>query len=339
MPASAGDCFLIACVVLATASCGQTSGAARFESAPAPAVEEGFFNGANDVRLFYRKAGRGSDVIVFLHGGPGSNFRGSGDYLEPLAARRTVIMYDQRGSGRSQLVTDPALLTAEHHVRDLERLRVHFGIERMTLAGLSWGSGLAALYTAQHPERVERLLLISPMPPTRDLLLQRTQALNALLGAAGVQRRSELRERLPHAGDAEAVALCRESSDLTFRLYLVNASPENLRHAAQRCDIPPAAIRNRAVVEAATVASLGNWDFGPMLARLRMPALVMEAARSNVPLYATREWAAALPGARLVLIPEAGHEFFVDRPAAFLQAAEAFLGGRLPPTVHDRRNP
>lgn len=130
--------------------------------------------------------------------------------------------------------------------------------------------------------------------------------------------------------DTDAVALCKELSEITFRLYLAEPTPEKLRHAARRCDIPAAVIRNRSVVEAATLASLGQGDFGQVMSRLRVPALVMEGAKTNVPLEATREWARLIPSARLLLIPEAGHELFVDQPALFLKATEQFLSGTLP---------
>lgn len=302
-------------------------------------VDEGYFSGADGVRLFYRRVGRGRDVAVFLHGGPGSNFRGQGDLMERLADGRAVIMYDQRGSGLSQLVTDPKLLTAEDHVRDLEALRQHFGIRRMTIIGLSWGAGLAAMYAAQHPDRVERLLLISPISPTKALSDARVAKLNLLRGDAEAARRKEIQEKLARAGDEETVALCRELNDTTFRLYLLNPTPEKLNHANQRCNIPPAAIRNRYVVEAATQASIGDWDFRPTLARIRIPTLVMEGAKTNVPLDATREWAAVMPNARLLLIPEAGHELFLDQPAAFVEAAEQFLHGHFPKGAEVIRKP
>src|SRR6185436_10532120 len=123
----------------------------------------------------------GKDLAVFLHGGPGSNFRGSGTDMDALARTRTLVMYDQRGSGRSDVTTDPSLLTADHHVRDLEAVRRHFRVEQMSLVGLSWGSGLAALYAAKHPERVARLLLVSPMAPTRAAIEERRVKLIALL--------------------------------------------------------------------------------------------------------------------------------------------------------------
>ena len=299
-------------------------------AAAPPAVAEGFLAGAGGTRLFYRQVGHGKDLVVFLHGGPGSNFRGSGTDMDPLANGRTLVMYDQRGSGRSDVVTDPQLLAVQQHVDDLEAVRRHFGAERVSLVGLSWGSGLAVLYAARHPERVARLLLVSPMPLSKELLDQRRSRLNELLGPAAVARQRAIRERLAGADDVETVALCREASDLTFRLYLAEPTAAKLQHAQARCDIPPAAIRNRPPVEVATFASLGVWDFRPLLARLDMPALVLEGARTNVPLDATREWARALPNARLLLVPRAGHELFVDQPRAFLAAAEQFLRGRYP---------
>lgn len=306
-----------------------------FIAAPAPSpapVTEGYFPGAGGVRLFHRKVGTGPRFVVFLHGGPGSNFRGAGDYFEPLAGGdRAIVVYDQRGSGLSELVTDPALLTTEDHVRDLEALRVHVGAERMTLIGLSWGAGLAALYADRHPGRVERLVFVSPMAPARlPYWDQRMAKMSTLRGETATARRSAILARLGEATDAETVALCREQSDDTFRLYFHRSTPAKLAHAALRCDIPAAAIRNRTKVEAATLASLGNWDFRTKLARLSRPALVIEGERTNVPLDATQEWAATLPDARLLLIPDAGHEVFVDQPQVFTAAVRQFLAGRTP---------
>jgi len=117
------------------------------------------------------------------------------------------------------------------------------------------------------------------MAPTRAYIEARRARLIALLGEPGAARQRQIRERMALANDAQTRELCHEFSDLTFRLYLADATREKLRHARARCDIPPAAIRNRFVVEAATTASLGEWDFGPLLARLGMPALVLEGPR------------------------------------------------------------
>lgn len=297
-----------------------------------PPVVEGHFTGRGGTRLFYRKVGTGPKTIVFLHGGPGSNFRGGGSFVEALAGgTHSVVLYDQRGSGRSDLETMPALLTASHHVGDLEALRAHLGAPRMTLVGLSWGAGLAALYAAEHPRRVERLVLLSPMAPAKKPFHdERLAKMGTLMGEAGSSRRAEIQARLPHATDAETLALCRELSDTIFRLYFHDPTPERLAHAALRCDIPPAAIRNRPVVEAATFASLGEWDFRPQLERISAPTLIVDGAESKIPLDAAREWAATMPNARLLLIPGAGHEAFAERPDVFAAAVRPFLRGRFP---------
>jgi len=134
-------------------------------------AETGSFTAADGVQLFYCKQGSGRDFVVFLHGGPGLNMGDGGYAMRPLAEQHTLILYDQRGGGRSDLVKDPKLLTADADVRDLEALRQHFGIDKMNLIGLSWGSGLAALYTEAHPESVSRIVFLDPMPmlsiPTR----------------------------------------------------------------------------------------------------------------------------------------------------------------------------
>ena len=85
----------------------------------APPVVEGYVDGAEGVRLFYRKVGNLPSVAVLLHGGPGSSMNGVWPDLQRLATTRTVVMYDQRGGGRSEVIKDPRRLTALDHIRDL----------------------------------------------------------------------------------------------------------------------------------------------------------------------------------------------------------------------------
>jgi len=127
-------------------------------------AETGSFTAADGVQLFYSKQGSGPDFVVFLHGGPGLSVGDGGYAMRPLAEQHMLILYDQRGGGRSDLVKDPKLLAADADVRDLDALRQHFGINKMNLIGLAWGSGLAALYTEPHPESVSKIVFLDPMP-------------------------------------------------------------------------------------------------------------------------------------------------------------------------------
>src|SRR6476620_8996289 len=118
-----------------------------------------------DVDLFVRRIGSGPPVVV-LHGGPGADH----EYLRPgfdaLAQGRELIYYDQRGGGRSPVARNVPVGWREQ-VADLEALRQHWGLERLTVAGYSWGGLLAVLYALAHPGRVGRLALVSPAPTWR----------------------------------------------------------------------------------------------------------------------------------------------------------------------------
>lgn len=103
-----------------------------------------------------------STPLVGLHGGPGFTH----DYLEvllQLAPERTVVLYDQLGSGRSAGPDDASLWTRERYVQELEAVRAGLGFERIHLLGHSWGGSLAASYAIVHPERVAGLFLASPL--------------------------------------------------------------------------------------------------------------------------------------------------------------------------------
>ncbi len=101
---------------------------------------------------------KGGRPIVFLHGGPGSGSQALHRTLfDP--ARDHVFLIDQRGAGRSHPYLSCKANTTTHLVADLELVRRHFGIERWTLVGGSWGSTLALAYAERHPERVAAIIL------------------------------------------------------------------------------------------------------------------------------------------------------------------------------------
>lgn len=321
MRACSAVSILLAVLALSAAAAAQT---------PGPPVTTGFLTASDGVRLFYRKLGGKGPFVVFLHGGPGLSMQDGGFFMDPLARDYTLIMYDQRGGGRSQLVQDPRQLTADADVRDLEALRRHFHIARMTLVGLSWGSGLAALYTAAHPDRVSRLVFLDPMPVAETpFVKERNDKIASLRDPADVRRLGELAKQAAGASDRRILELCRQESALNFQPYF--AGPR--QPAADKwdlCDVPPAALRNSPTVFQSVVSSLGHFDFRPVLRTLRVPALIIEGAQTSVPLDSTRAWAAGVPEGRLLLVPAAGHATFAEQPQAVIDAIRGFLAGHWP---------
>ena len=109
--------------------------------------------------LYYEQCGNPKGKpVVFLHGGPGAGL--VPDYrrfFDPEAYR--VILFDQRGSGRSVPHASLDDNTTWHLVADIEQLREHFGVDQWLVFGGSWGSTLALAYAETHPERVSGLVL------------------------------------------------------------------------------------------------------------------------------------------------------------------------------------
>lgn len=99
-------------------------------------------------------------ALILLHGGPGcADYFGRTPFEAWLAERFTVVTYDQRGAGRS---TCEGPFSIQHNVTDLEAVRAEIDVDRVTLLGHSSGAVLATHYAAEYPDRVERLIHLSP---------------------------------------------------------------------------------------------------------------------------------------------------------------------------------
>jgi proline iminopeptidase len=109
--------------------------------------------------MYYEECGDPRGVpLVFLHGGPGAGATPTiRRFFDPRRYR--VVIYDQRGAGRSTPAGELRDNTTPHLVHDLETLRRHLDIERWAVFGGSWGATLALAYAAAHPERCTGFVL------------------------------------------------------------------------------------------------------------------------------------------------------------------------------------
>lgn len=125
--------------------------------------------------IYLEQCGNPSGIpVLFLHGGPGSGCNVTQRrFFDPAHYR--IILFDQRGCGRSQPAGEIANNTTADLVSDIEQIRTHLGIDRWHIFGGSWGSTLALAYATCHPHTAISLTL-------RGIFLSRPHELSWFLG-------------------------------------------------------------------------------------------------------------------------------------------------------------
>jgi len=126
---------------------------------PIEPYETGRLDVGDGHSLYWERCGtKGAKPVVFLHGGPGAGC--SPDHRRQFdPARYDILLFDQRGCGRSTPHASLEANTTWHLVADIERLREISGVEKWMVYGGSWGSTLALAYAQTHPDRASELVL------------------------------------------------------------------------------------------------------------------------------------------------------------------------------------
>ncbi len=132
-----------------------------------PEVQSAFLAVSHGHRLYVETSGAAGGLpAVYLHGGPGAGMETTARSLfDPQRYR--LVMFDQRGSGKSWPAGDIEHNTTALLLQDIEQLRRHLGIERWLVAGGSWGTTLALAYAQAHPGRCLGLVLRGVFLATR----------------------------------------------------------------------------------------------------------------------------------------------------------------------------
>jgi proline iminopeptidase len=121
--------------------------------------ESGTLDAGDGHTLYWERCGTpGAKPVVFLHGGPGAGI--SPDHRRQFdPSKYDILLFDQRGAGRSTPHAHLEANTTWHLVEDIERLRTMCGLDRWMVYGGSWGSTLSLAYAQAHPDRVTEMVM------------------------------------------------------------------------------------------------------------------------------------------------------------------------------------
>jgi pimeloyl-ACP methyl ester carboxylesterase len=281
---------------------------------------EGTIEVDDGVRLRWRRRHEGSRVVALP-----LDSAVSAD-LEELGRGRTLLAWDPRARGRSDAV-DPEGITVTREVADLDALLASQCPVPPAVVAMGLYGAAAAVFSARHPRRLERLVLVSA-PPFRRA--ERVAAATEVALRADADREERL-ARVESGGLQERfpVNVCRVGRRV--RLESQFGDPAKFaRMSADPCRWPNEWHGRAAATEAALLASLTGVDLRAEVARLTHPLLVVHGSDDPLPIEAARAWARAAPDGRLLEVPGAGAFVWAERPDVFFTAVESFLNGAWP---------
>jgi pimeloyl-ACP methyl ester carboxylesterase len=266
------------------------------------------------VELAVEVSGEGPGLLL-VHGLGGAKIDWA-DHVEALAREHTVVTFDHRGHGDSDNPTDPGAYSFERLAHDAIEVADAIGLDRFRLLGHSMGGMVARKIAILHSERVEALVMMDtfagPIPGFDPELAQ--------LGAdvALTQGKQALKDLLDFISFLDTPA----------HQKLVVERPDYVDIEARRWD------GLSEIAWGALVLGVGaQSDDLPALAALPCPVLVLVGEQDESFIGTSRAMADGIPGAQLVVFPDAGHSPQVEVPDAWIDALTGFLAA-LPAPAH-----
>jgi pimeloyl-ACP methyl ester carboxylesterase len=245
----------------------------------------------NGIEIDYEDGGHGPAVLLG-HGYSATGRMWDGQ-RRALGDRYRIISWDMRGHGQTESPADPAQYSAALTVGDVRELLRHCGVERAVVGGLSLGGYVALAFYLAHPEMVRALVICDSGPGYR----------NAVARAAW-NTRAQVRAAELEAKGLDALAgRSREMREAMGH----HRSAQGLAHAA----------RGMLAQEGSQVID--------GLAAVRVPTLIVVGDQDQPFLAPSEYMAKKIPGARLAVIPGAGHSSNLDQPEIFNRVLRNFL--------------
>ncbi|MDD4222229.1 MAG: alpha/beta fold hydrolase [Methanomethylophilus sp.] len=256
--------------------------------------------------------------VLFIHGGPGGE--SNPVRMRTLMLDRPVYCYDQANCGHSAPVADLAHWTVEDYVEELREVVVGLHLDRVVMCGASWGAGLIGAYLKKYGA-AGIVALVLPSPFLNSQVWTDDQEVNFAKMPAAFQK---------------GIAACRQAGDTGPRYHALMREYYKRFLFADPVNWPIADAAEDTYGDVFNVlwgpdenvctGVLTGFDVEGVLPELKMPALFMCGDSDEVTLSTMQRYRDLLPGARLAVIPGAGHATAKDRPELYAAVLTEFLG-------------
>ena len=294
-------------------------------------MQDGFVD-SHGALIYYQSVGRGAPLMI-VHGGPGASHDYFLPYLLPLMRTNRLVFIDERGSGKSSKLDDPAQYTVANMVEDIEAVRQALDLGKISLLGHSFGGVLVQAYAFKYQQNLSHLILGSTFASTTEI----NQALAAMkaamspkdrdrvnaLEAAGLFGKGEIWE---HGRYPEEYA--KLAWGIGYFPYVYQNHPDpNYDPLASNTGTAWDVYREMWGSDGEFVidGNLREVEYVGQLSQIKVPTLIIVGDHDESDPKMSKEMHEKIAGSQLVILSNSGHMTFVDQPGQFLKAVSEFI--------------
>lgn len=274
----------------------------------------------NGEKIYFQTMGSGEQDIVVVHGGPGLGH----DYLVPhfkeLADDYRLIFYDQRGNGLSEDLKGTPAALMDSMVEDLEGVRKASGLEKMNLAGQSFGALIALNYAKKYPQNVKTLMLLEPAPASTEYIKTFSETVMSRLSDWNktkldrIAMSDEFMKFYPEA--------FTEFLKTRFKAYMRDSS---LLSKVYLDYMDTTRVRKFFMSSKAFEPYFMNYDVYAGMGEIKSPTLIIHGGLDPVPEESIERMHTAIKGSEMHIIPDAGHFVHIENPGEYFGLIRSFL--------------
>ncbi|MFI5422285.1 MAG: proline iminopeptidase-family hydrolase [Nitrososphaerales archaeon] len=287
-------------------------------------VQENFIN-VGGVKLFVRSEGNGK-TLLFLHGGPGSSHDYFVPYVAKLARKRNLILYDQRGSGRSDTLPTSEY-SIDNYVNEVRRLIRALNLSKVDILGHSWGGFLAQRYALKFQDTIDHLILCCTTSNTitlnsewkknwKSIPQKKRQPLESYLKLGGHKRGQ------PYPG--EYVGMVKSLQRGKRKPPVDTTQFTDMIFAGFSWPVY-GHLMGGGTFEYNIDGELEGFDTRDELPKITVPTLIMAGKYDGFKLDEVSEMKRLIPNSRMIIFEKSGHWPFLEENSRFTSETERFL--------------